>query len=103
MIITGSIIGAISVDSVCCNSSPTAIWQVINQWQLMMLLTLLNIYISKQVIAMITGLKILMFSGSVIHTDSVSFISKALNVISFEQKNAHLIDLNVTDGKSCCV
>ena len=81
-------------------SSPTAVWSIINQLQLLILLLLTGAYIPDKVYNFLIGMEMLTLNLSFIPISDLPILSKFYDWMNFEQENAIYRDIGVKSGSS---
>ena len=90
--------GAVIGVSLLNLSSITAIWSLVNQFQLFLLLLLTQTPVPDDIKGMILGNGLMSFNFSMIPFDKIPKVQKMLNSVGFKQKNIYLKTIGVQTG-----
>lgn len=96
----GAVTTVSMVSSMMTFSSPQAIWTMANVYQLLMILPLTRIYMPKDVIDFITGMKISTFNFKFIPTQHIPFVNSVLDNLDFAQSDEYLGRIGLESGSS---
>lgn len=76
-------------------SSPQAIWMMVNQFQLLMLLPLTSAFIPAEVIAYITGMNFVNFNFDFLPTNKAPGVEGVFEMLSVPQNDEYLQDIGL--------
>ena len=82
-------------------SSPTGIFTIINQFQLLFLVVVSGAYLSEGVLELIIGMKIVLLNFNFTFIEGIRLIeNKMYSFMSFDQPNEHLYDIGIIYGST---
>ena len=97
------VVGGLAIEGVnmaSTLSSPSALWAVINQLQLLMFLILTGAYIPTEVESYISDSDYITFNFNFISFDFIPKLSSAKEWMGFEQGDSNLINLGLDSGSA---
>ena len=97
---TGVGIGASAGSSLISMSSPAAIFIMINQFQMLLLLPLTGAYISDQVLFTITGMSMALFSFDFLKLEKISIFYYLFDFLKINQLNSNLTKIGINSGNT---
>ena len=90
-----------SLSSLLNMSSPTGVFTIINQFQLLFLIVVSGAYLSEGVLELIIGMKIVLLNFNITFIDGIRLTeNKVFNYISYDQPNKHLYDIGIIYGST---
>ena len=89
--------GTISVLSV---SSPQAVWMMVRQFQLLMLMPLTGAFFPSSIIQYLTGMSFMNFDFDFIPFPEIPFLDMLYDYFDFEHGHEYLKDIGVESGSS---
>ena len=89
-----------AVTSSVQGNSPSGMWAMINQLQLLILLLITGAYLPKDIRDYITGMEFSMFSFSFLPFESIWFIDYNIGWLNFEQGDEQMTDTGMQSGSS---
>ena len=92
--------GVSAGSSLLSMSSPAAIFIMINQFQLLLLLPLTGAYISDQVLFTITGMSMALFSFDFLKLEKIPTFNYLFDFLSIIQVNKNLEEIGIKSGNS---
>ena len=98
MVVSGMVVSAIA--SVFTGSSPSAVFSMINNLQLMLLLPMVAEYVSNTVKSLILGTSFAILSFDFIDIDKIRFVNDLTNWMSYPQSDEYLNDLGFRSGSA---
>ena len=81
-------------------SSPIAIFIMINQFQMLLLLPLAGSYLSNEVLYTITGMSMTLLNFSFLRLEKINVISYLFEYLSIDQLNNNLLEIGIMSGNS---
>ncbi|CAI2362624.1 unnamed protein product [Moneuplotes crassus] len=98
MIFLGSVVNI--VNTMLGSASPAAIWQMMNQIQLLKLLLLTGAYLPPEAIVFFNGMEFMSFDFSFINFEELPVLGYSIDYIDFDQNSKELKDFGLESGSS---
>jgi len=81
-------------------SSPQALWIMVNQFQLLMLLPLTDVFVPKDIEDYFTGMSFLSFDFNFIPFSATPLLNSMFSYFGFEQEDEYLKEIGIEYGSS---